>query len=92
VQAKDKDKAGQLRDMITERIVPKLDTFLKAKVVASREREAKKEEMISKMQDETTEEAATEEASQIPLEPVEDILKFYVQNYKGHDIYELSIR
>lgn len=92
IQAKDKDKAEQLRGIITEKIIPKLNSLLKVQAAVAREREEKKEEMISQMQDETANEAAADEVSQDLPEPIEDMLKIYVKNYKGYDIHELSIR
>ena len=53
--------------------------------------DAKKEEMRTQMQEETSEQISFEESDQTEQESIKDMLKINIQNYKGYDISVLSI-
>lgn len=88
IQAKDKAGAKQLRSIVTDTVIPKVNELLKLQAAFANESPVvtKKENAFP------GENQATEESSQIPAESVEDILQLEVQSYQGHDIYELSIK
>lgn len=86
LQAKDRLKAKQLKDMVTERIVPKINDFIKTRMMLAKEVKAKK------VQKDISEKSISEQDTALEQEPVEDILKINLQNYKGYNIDVISIK
>lgn len=91
LQAKDKDKADQLKGIITDKLIPKLNEHVKSQIAATKSKAADKQKMMSEMQEEISGQSSSRENSFMEEEPVKDMLKVDDQSYQGHDISVLII-
>jgi len=86
LQAKDRLKAEQLKDIVTEKIMPKINDFIKTQMRLAKEAKAKK------AQGDISEQSIPKQDTALEQEPIEDILEISLQNYKGYEIDVISIK
>jgi len=79
LQAKDSLRANQLKDIVTEKIVPKINSFIRDKMIAAEKAKAKEDQDI------------TIESEPISG-PIEDIFQVSSQDYSGYDVDVISIK
>jgi len=91
LQAKDKDKAQALKNIITETLIPKLNEHVKSQIIDARKKAIEKEKKMSEMQEETAGESLSQEKMVMEPAPVKDMLTVGSQDYRGYEVSVLLI-